>query len=63
MGKAMAGSGGGGEGGDGDGLLGDNGFEHSSQYGVIVTARDELEQQEIYEKLVEDGYTCKVVSV
>jgi ParB-like chromosome segregation protein Spo0J len=50
------------EGADKD-MLGDNGFEHESQYAVIVTAADEQEQQQIYERLVELGYTCKVVNV
>ncbi|MGN0905873.1 MAG: ParB N-terminal domain-containing protein [Bullifex sp.] len=41
---------------------GDNGFTYKEQYGVIVMCADEDEQREIYERLTEEGYECKVVA-
>ncbi len=41
----------------------DNGFEYNEQYAVIVTCRNEAEQQATFEKLNTEGYTCKVVVV
>lgn len=37
-------------------------FNYKEQYGVIVMCKDETEQQEVYEKLADDGYECKVVT-
>lgn len=37
-------------------------FNYKEQYGVIVMCADEQEQQVIYERLVEEGYECKVVA-
>ena len=37
-------------------------FNYKEQYGVIVMCSDEQEQQAIYERLIEDGYECKVVA-
>ena len=37
-------------------------FNYKEQYGVIVICKDETEQQEVYEKLADDGYECKVVT-
>jgi hypothetical protein len=34
---------------------------YREQYGVIVMCADEAEQEEIYNALLEQGYTCKVV--
>ena len=38
-------------------------FEYKQQYGVIVTCKDEIEQQAIYERLTGEGLECRVVSV
>lgn len=38
-------------------------FNYAEQYGVIVMCADEAEQEEIYNRLTEEGYTCKVVAV
>lgn len=38
-------------------------FEYKQQYGVIVTCKDEIEQQAIYERLTGEGFECRVVSV
>lgn len=43
--------------------LGENGFKHTGQFGVIVTAVDEAEQERIYDELTGQGYECKVVCV
>lgn len=44
--------------------LGDTeGMNYSQKFAVIVTCRDEQEQESIYNRLTEEGYTCKVVSV
>lgn len=40
----------------------DSDFNYKEQYGVIVMCCDEQEQQVIYERLVEEGYDCKVVA-
>ena len=40
-----------------------SGFEYEQKYGFIVTCRDELEQQAVYERLTGEGLECKVVSV
>ena len=39
------------------------GITVSQQYGVIVMCESEGEQEKTYNKLVEMGYTCKVVAV
>lgn len=38
-------------------------FNYEQRFGVIVTCRDELEQQAVYERLTGEGLECKVVSV
>ena len=38
------------------------GFTYHEQYGVIVMCADEAEQEKIYNKLVADGFECKVVT-
>lgn len=38
-------------------------FNYEEQYGVIVMCEDEAQQEEIYNRLVEEGYSCKVVAV
>ncbi len=41
----------------------DSHFSYKEQYGVIVMCKTEEEQEEIYNKLTEEGYECKVVAV
>lgn len=43
--------------------LGENGFEHKGQCGVIVMAKDEQDQEKIFNELQELGYECRVVNV
>ena len=38
-------------------------FNYSEQYGVIVMCDDEAHQEEVYNRLTEEGYTCRVVAV
>lgn len=38
-------------------------FEYEQKFGVIVSCKDELEQQAVYERLTGEGFECKVVSV
>jgi ParB-like chromosome segregation protein Spo0J len=38
-------------------------FNYKEQYGVIVMCKNEVEQEEIYNRLTEEGYECKVVAV
>lgn len=38
-------------------------FKYKEQYGVVVLCKDEKEQKEIYEHLLSEGYTLKVVAV
>ena len=38
-------------------------FNYSEQYGVIVMCDDEAEQEQIYNRLTDEGFTCKVVAV
>ena len=38
-------------------------FNYKQQYGVIVICQDEQEQQQIYEMLLAQGLTLKVVTV
>ena len=38
-------------------------FKYKPQYGVVVICEDEAEQQDIYERLLADGYKLKVVTV
>lgn len=38
-------------------------FNYKEQYGVVVICKDEKEQQEIYEKLLAQGLTLKIVAV
>ncbi len=39
----------------------ETGINYESQYGVIVMCKNETEQQSVFEKLTQDGFTCKVV--
>ena len=39
------------------------GFTYKEQYAVIVICKDESEQQEIYNRLKDEGYKLKVVAV
>jgi ParB-like chromosome segregation protein Spo0J len=39
----------------------DEGVSATDQFGVIVMCRDDVEQARVFEKLVADGHTCKVV--
>ena len=38
-------------------------YTDKPQYGVIVICADEKEQKEIYERLLKEGLTLKVVNV
>lgn len=38
-------------------------FNYKEQYGVIVTCNSEAEQEEVYNRLTEEGFNCKVVAV
>lgn len=38
-------------------------FNYKQQYGVIVVCSDEKSQAEIYNRLKNDGLTCKIVCV
>lgn len=38
-------------------------FNYKEQYGVIVMCKNEADQENIYNRLSEEGYECKVVSV
>lgn len=38
-------------------------FNYKEQYGVIVICKDEKEQQEIYDRLLAQGLTLKIVAV
>lgn len=42
---------------------GRNGYTYKPQFGVIVVCKDETEHRAIYERLRDQGYTCKVVRV
>lgn len=50
-----------GEGSDGE--IKEPNFNYKEQYAVIVTCKDEAEQEQTYNKLLNEGYNCKVVSV
>lgn len=38
-------------------------YKYKEQYGVVVICKDEKEQKEIYDRLLAEGLTLKVVSV
>ena len=38
-------------------------FNYKEQYGLIVICKDEKEQREIYERLLAQGLTLKIVTV
>lgn len=38
-------------------------FHYKEQYGVIVICEDEKQQQEVYERLLAEGLTLKIVTV
>lgn len=38
-------------------------FNYKEQYGVIVICSDEKQQQEVYDKLLAEGYKLKIVTV
>ncbi len=38
-------------------------FQYKEQYGVIVICADEQQQQEVYERLLAEGLTLKIVTV
>lgn len=46
-----------------EGNFNESDFKYENQYGVTVILESEQEQEECYNKLVEMGYTCKVVTV
>ena len=39
----------------------ESGINYESQYGVIVMCKNETEQQAVFEKLTQEGLTCKIV--
>ena len=41
----------------------DSNFNYKEQYGVIVICQNEEEQEKAYNKLIAEGYECKVVAV
>lgn len=43
--------------------LGDSNFNYNNQYGVIVMCKSEQEQEEVYNRLLGEGFECKVVTV
>ena len=43
--------------------ISESNFNYKEQYGVIVMCKSEVEQEEVYNRLTEEGYECKVVSV
>ena len=43
--------------------FGANGFRYRQQFGVIVTCRNERDQQRVYNVLTRRGLACKVVTV
>lgn len=49
--------------GEDDGSPGENGFDYSEGYAVIVTCDDAAHQERVYEALVAQGYACRVVAV
>lgn len=42
---------------------GENGFDYNEGYAVIVTCDGPAHQEQVYEALVAQGYSCKVVAV
>ena len=40
-----------------------SGFSYKEQYAVVVLCKDERDQEEIYNRLKEEGYKLKVVAV
>ena len=40
----------------------DTGFNYKEQYGVIVMCADEADQEQVYNRLIGEGYECKVVA-
>lgn len=42
---------------------GDPGFKYQEQYGVIVQCESEQHQKEVYERLRDEGFECRVVTV
>ena len=46
---------------DESGESNDEGINYQSQYGVIVMCGNETEQQAVFEKLTDEGLTCKIV--
>lgn len=38
-------------------------LEYQSQYQVVVDVENEIEQQEVYEKLIEMGLNCKILTL
>lgn len=46
-----------------DDVGGETSFNYKEQYGVIVMCSDEADQERVYNRLTDEGYTCKVVAV
>lgn len=49
--------------GGGESELGDNGYQHKDQFGVIVLVESEIEQEQVFNKLSKQGFKCRVVTV
>lgn len=39
------------------------GFSYKEQYAVVVICKDEEEQESVYNRLLKEGYSLKVVAV
>ena len=46
-----------------DNAPGVNGFKYRQKFGVIVVCKDEEEHKAVYERLLGQGYKCRVVRV
>lgn len=42
---------------------GENGFKYKPQYGLVIKAKDEAEQQRLFQRLIKQGLRPKVVCV
>lgn len=49
-------------GGEDEGNFDESDFNYKEQYGVMVLCQNEADQEEIYNRLTEEGYQCKVVA-
>lgn len=42
---------------------GENGYKYRQQFGLVITCKDEAEQQKTFAKMTKQGYSPKVVCV